>query len=38
MVQNSLEWWTNLSIIEEHEAGEEWKGGGLLWEIIKVNQ
>jgi hypothetical protein len=28
----------NKFIVEEHEVGEEWKGKGLLWEIIEVNQ
>jgi hypothetical protein len=36
-VENNLKWWTSLFAIEEHEARVEWKGGGLLWEIIEVN-
>jgi hypothetical protein len=38
MVQNNSKWWTSLSVTEEHEAREEWKGGGLLWETIEVRQ
>jgi hypothetical protein len=28
----------NKFIAKEHEVGEEWKGKGLLWKIIEVNQ
>jgi hypothetical protein len=28
----------NKFIAKEHEVGEKWKGKGLLWKIIEVNQ
>ncbi len=37
MSSEDLEWWTNIHGVEKHEAGGDWKGGGLLWADLKVN-
>jgi hypothetical protein len=29
-------WWANIHGVEEHEAKEDWEGGGLLWVDSKV--
>ncbi len=36
MSSKDIEWWVNIYGDEEHEAGGDWKGGGLLWEDSEV--
>jgi hypothetical protein len=29
---------SKFTVVEEHEVGEEWKSGSVLWKIIEVGQ
>ncbi len=36
MSSEDSEWWTNIHGTKEHEAREDWEGGGLLWVDLEV--